>query len=501
MSTRTLRLLASLAAVGLLSTLGLAQLAAQPAVPVAKMKPVYWNASQREISKNKFETEFSTGFANFANADGKWQETDLMPKKDSTGFHISDAPFSLDAPLLATGDIRFASTNRWSVKEKRLRDDAPVSKLMRFPGAAPVPGVLTAEGILYANALPAIEADLIVFPNWKGVRNVVRWDHTPTVCQDFVGDIRVPFEQEFNNGLTPREDDGKLMGTTKKRVPGFKAFVNDFRGIGTPRGQVWDAALDRIKKIDFETRRVGNNVIAEKVIDCAFFRGATFPVYTDDTSTFFPDPTEAAGFDGRVAYDGTGAESWATVHDALTGTESDVDGLTGVCGSAEADGWEIHKLFFVILTGDTITAGATANSGTFSLVPTAITDGQNDANGVSHLITVTPASNTAIATADYDQAGTTAQATALDLTTMSAAVYNDWTLNAAGLTSIGKGAGAYTKFGCRNGFDHSNTAINTETTSRFVATLSETALTTTDPKLVVVWTAATTNPIPAQFLE
>ena len=485
------RLIAASALVGLLSTFAVA--IAQPAPSVdAASEPKGWNYSEKNNQDGSVTGTFRE-FQNFMGVDGKWKAVDLLPKQSEEGFDVTEAPYSFHAPLFADQDFIFTSTNRYSIKEKRMRDDPPVSKTIQFLNTAPVGGVLTDEGILYPSALPGIQADLLIHTDGRGVRNVVKWNDIPVECQDFAGDIRVPFVQTFNNGLLPRENNGNLLGTTDKRLNGFKAFVNDFRGIGTPQPRVWDSSGELAQNIDFQGKRVANQILAEKIVNCSFFQRAVLPVYTDDTSTFFPDPnTETTSVDGQAGYDGTGAESWATVRGAADGTTAQDSSASGVmCGAAQGDGFEIYRgllLFDTSSLADT----ASISAATITLTVTAKTNDLNDGDDTINFFASTPASNTAITTADYDQVNSTAQATAIDIGDISIVVADVWTMNATGISNISKTG--VSKFGCREGHDIANAEMGGGQTNRIIANFAETALTTTDPTLTVTFTVPSASP-------
>jgi hypothetical protein len=111
------------------------------------------------------------------------------------------------------------------------------------------------------------------------------------------------------------------------------------------------------------------------------------------------------------------------------------------------------------------------------------------------LVSSSPASNTALVLADYAVAnwGTTEYATRIAGTSWASAAYNDFALDAGGMAFISKTG--VTKFGLRFSGDLDNSAPTYPGGSGekdFYAGgfTADTALTTTDPKLVVVHASA-----------
>ena len=202
------------------------------------------------------------------------------------------------------------------------------------------------------------------------------------------------------------------------------------------------------------------------------------------TTTIYPDPhPESTSVDGYAAFDASGS-SWATIHDAAT-SDSAADTPTisngAYTGKVGAGRW-IYRAFFLFDTSS-IGGGATINSATFSLYPTAVVT-SSIGNEYISLASSSPASNTAITTADYDQVGTTKLAPDLNTSSVTLNTYNNWVLNATGTSTI-NGAGV-SKFVLR----HGNDIVNADPSGSGYngingITWADEAGTTQDPKLVV----------------
>jgi hypothetical protein len=203
------------------------------------------------------------------------------------------------------------------------------------------------------------------------------------------------------------------------------------------------------------------------------------------SSEFFPLPGTTV--DGSVRYDPN--SSWSTVRDSATGTGATYTDASSIIVYTEKSGanyqnWRGIVLFGTssIASGDTITSAViSAKFGT-----------GGGAVGLC-LTQSSPTSNTALATGDYDQTrdslnGATEGMTRVNFDTFSGTGYQNITLGATGLTWIIKGAGGISKFGFASAWDLDNTTPSSGVgLGGFV--FSDTAGTTSDPKLIVQHTA------------
>ena len=206
----------------------------------------------------------------------------------------------------------------------------------------------------------------------------------------------------------------------------------------------------------------------------------------------YPDPgTGATTVDGYIGqFTGAGAD-WSTIRNQATGNDARVNVSPDISArtrcDTNTDKWD--AFYRNILTFDTsaLTSGASISSATFSLWPTTINDGLSPAGSVA-LVSSNPASDNNIVSGDYDSFGTTSFATALALAAMSTGAYEVWTLNASGLAAISKTG--ITKFGTRTEADRSDTepTWNSASQQMLIASMSDEAGTTQDPKLVITYT-------------
>lgn len=172
-------------------------------------------------------------------------------------------------------------------------------------------------------------------------------------------------------------------------------------------------------------------------------------------ATYTGNPRDtAATIDKRVYYSVEG--TWASFHDAADGTAVD-DGPDSIrlTVNAGATAWTTMARYFATL--DLTEIGGNADivgAPTFGIYITAKTE--TLASQSLRLTTSTPASNDAIVTADYDQIGTTANATDLTIAGVTTSAVNDWTLNATGIATLESAAGGIVRLGGRMASDADN---------------------------------------------
>jgi len=204
------------------------------------------------------------------------------------------------------------------------------------------------------------------------------------------------------------------------------------------------------------------------------------------TDTFYPD----AGNPGTTSCDGSieyrDAAAYATAHDATNGTHLDFE-----TERLKIENYYSGSLYYVnrnIVNFDTssIPDTATIDSAVVSLYGTLTT--QTTADDYS-VVANTGAANASYSVADFDQFGTTKFATDITGASFSATGYNDWTLNATGIAAISKTG--VSKLGFRSSKDISNTApLGANYVLAYSADFTGTS---SDPKLVVTYTAVTTS--------
>ena len=202
-----------------------------------------------------------------------------------------------------------------------------------------------------------------------------------------------------------------------------------------------------------------------------------------DTLTAYPDPSpETTTVDGHVGYTGSG-ETYSQVRDAASGTNAvDSETTLDIMSRFNGSNYIIRRGFFLFDTSS-LTASATISAATLSL--SSNTGNNSNANSTSiNIYATTPASNTALVSADYSQIGSTAQCdTSINISSLTSG-YNDFVLNSTGLGNISKTG--VSKFGGR--IVERDVTSSAPTGTNYAAIYAaEQAGVTNDPKLVVTY--------------
>lgn len=222
------------------------------------------------------------------------------------------------------------------------------------------------------------------------------------------------------------------------------------------------------------------------------------------TSTFYPNANpESTSVDGRSRWTGT-ATTFATAC-SNNGTSADDSGVTiypFIRSTAVSNQWNLCERGHFLFDTSAIPDTDVVSSATFSLDGAA--DKDNPFSLSINIYSTNPASNTAIAASDHQTVGTTAYATALAQSGLSDAAYNDWTLNATGLAAIS--LTGVTKFSEQYPEDAADSGPTWQASKNqyWAAHSADTTGTATDPKLVVVHSAAagaTARPKPDVIIE
>ncbi|GEM_PF-1844044 len=475
-----------------------------------------WNSNTELLSNGTNRSEFHVKQINFKDADGQWKPIDVTPVPASDGWDITQAPFSAHFPLRSSGTATMVNNNRWDTFSDVPINEQDLTMTIRAENVVDVEGVLEygdlGNGnewyVRYPQAYPAQNADL-VFLVWHGkvprLQKLVRFNSALSADTDFTFLYSYPTKdpefkkdgEKWNKGPKLHSNKGLAVGNDGARHGfGFKDFL------------IWDSGTGLAKhaspiNVDIE-KTTGHSYRLTKHIASSFFSGATLPVYTDTTNTFYPDPdTETNSVDGEAGR-GAASEDFSTIRSGAGDQSVDNNASVQIFTRLTASGtsgeysWNSRSMF-LFYTGPTIDAGATIDSATFSLW--GDTAGLDNFGGFAGaLVQSSPASNTAIVNSDYNlgnwppfvrQADT-------DVTAASwnSAGYNTWTLSATGTANIGKGGTNFTKEGLVNSYDFSGSGPGGANKDAYlVGKMSEAAGTDNDPKLVVDWYIPNSAPI------
>ena len=173
-------------------------------------------------------------------------------------------------------------------------------------------------------------------------------------------------------------------------------------------------------------------------------------------TTVYPDADpESTSVDGIVEiFDGAG-QDWADIQGAATGTNA-LPSATTISATIDADSitdkWDGIQRSAILFDTSAIGDTDTLDSAVLSVWPNSTL---NDFTSNLDLVTSNPASNTDLVAADYDQFGTTLQATSIAISAITTGQYNDFTLNATGESNVD--FTGVSKFGLRISQDTANT--------------------------------------------
>lgn len=436
--------------------------------------------------------------------------------------------FSFEAPLLATGRATFSSDINWHVGLKS-NITAPAYEIgIEAVGVSPVEGAIEGSTATYAGAY-GDDGDLIYqvrHGRAPRLEKLVRWHQEPSGT----GDVRVSFDL-----LLPTTEittlDGSLpedaatvadklsawrdavarnvsipeitqaeidyrwwllqygwQGSKQTSVSLMGGQQGDNRGATIQPAYVWDSAGNR-QRITLELEQAASGIRLTKVVPRSFLATASYPVWTDATTTVYPDANpETTTCDGRV-FRASVTEDWSVLAagagNGFSDTDASINGID-LFASATSNKWQQNVRSIFLFDTSAIDDTENIDSATFTVARGTVT-GVLSGTAVT-VVGSTPASNTGLAASDYGQVGSTPYATAAALGSGA----NVFTLNSTGLAAVSKTG--VTKLGLREkNYDIDGVAPTWSSTVRYAAalTFAEQTGSTNDPKLIV---SSTTPP-------
>ncbi|MCK5608541.1 hypothetical protein KAR91_42055 [Candidatus Pacearchaeota archaeon] len=478
-----------------------------------------WNANQLTNDT----VEFHVSWQRFKNAQGNWQPISRLITDAGGDFVMNNAPFSCTFPRWSHAIATMTATCRYDIWKKEDITADPYTMTIRARETAEVKGKLfdmngtgVFDAVIYEGAYPQWNADLIYYVHHgraPRLQKLIRYNSHPLVAHRPKFFIDTSHDTELSsrnipNGMTRRQHrdtckgvldslDGELQPLPLEADGGFycrKDGEAQKRGIGIKEVKLWDSGegeSQKIRIIPSNMRRREGHYTFIKRVPSAWFDDAVFPCFTDGEFTFYPDPhPETTTVDG-YAYK-NGSANWNTVHDATTGTGSG-DNLadSGGPGSLEgaASDFRIDRSFQLY---DTSSLGVvTIISATESLYARNIVNSDNDGDDWVVAVQSSPASNTAIGVADYNQCGAvnnpTEGSARVDIGDITLNQYFDLVYNATGIGWINKTG--ITKSGTREGHDAIDSPVvgsGAFTGNSVALKNAEEAGTDKDPKLVII---------------
>lgn len=203
-------------------------------------------------------------------------------------------------------------------------------------------------------------------------------------------------------------------------------------------------------------------------------------------------PSPGVTVDGDVAHIDAAGLTWAALIAAAGTTPSAGASTTNnrfTNRSTPSNTWTALRRMFFLFDTSSLTADAVISAAVLSLWGTS-EQGFNEPGVDINIYSSSPASNSVLVPADFTTLGTTAFSTAKVLATWSTGAFNDFTLNAAGISNIS--LTGVSKFGGRNAtHDVGGTQpgwSSTATGDGFNCSTSEELGTGQDPVLVITYT-------------
>jgi hypothetical protein len=201
-----------------------------------------------------------------------------------------------------------------------------------------------------------------------------------------------------------------------------------------------------------------------------------------DTLTVYPAAGANSPVDGMIYYENA---SYTTCHDAATGDAADVTDIEIIGMNSDVGATYFIRRIISCFDTSPLTSGATISAAVLSLYYNSDKATANTTQADQQIVAATPAATNNLAASDYSQLGTTVFATQA-VSGISVAQYYDFTLDANGIANISKTG--ISKFGVRARGDIES---STPSAGNYVSwKSSDNAGTSTDPKLVVTYTAS-----------
>lgn len=212
------------------------------------------------------------------------------------------------------------------------------------------------------------------------------------------------------------------------------------------------------------------------------------------TDTFYPDPdAETSSVDGSVKYE-AGDKTWVNARAATSGAAYPSiasDRVAGWHWPSVAPNIESFDRAYLLFDTSSIPDADIIDSATLSVYVVERNDQFSESTGV---VGATPASNTNLVAADWatsNFAMSTRFATDIAISAQTTNAYTDFSFNASGKAAVSKTG--VSKFGlcCARDIDNvGEPTFSSNNGTRYSINFAESASTTTDPKLVVVHSAA-----------
>lgn len=483
---------------------------------------------QRENGQQVYQ--FHTRHIHFQDWDGDLKDVDTTIVPTTEGFEMTKAAFDFDAKAtLEAGKSPYRFINELNPIGFLPRGLRWANKDVVFQDTAMVAGRAEKNHIEYAKAFGEA-ADLILEAMATGLRKVVRinqlpagwvgqadlevgfgievppeteiWYQDPSTA-DMVNDVRRQLTELQKHRMVCEKaglyaearrtfrtqqqkeielHDVMLVKWDQVADVRFRGEYQIRRGGVRTYGRVpmvWDSA-GKSQAIQVELRMRNGKPYFVKLIPIEFLQAATFPVFTDTTTSYY-----AGAGDGRVQLTGSSGQSFSTVRNAASGNNTTYTATNETfVYNAYLSGGNQYRISRGFFPSDTsaIDDGATILSATLKIYSTA--SGASDIDGVSaHIVPSSQASNTQLVNDDYNNISFT-DCGSKTLASITASTYQSISLNATGLSNISKTG--FSLFAVIGSIDLNNSSSPTNNGNTWQGYFSEQSGTSNDPYLEVV---------------
>ncbi len=475
-----------------------------------------WNSKVVIQSNGAKRSEIHIKQLNFKDVDGAFKPINATPVPAANGWEVTQNPFIARFPARSVGTAAMVNNNRFDTRTLTDINEPDLTMTITALGVSDVAGVLEYGDVgygpewyvRYPQAYPAEDADLIYLV-WQGkvprLQKLVRFNSALSADTDFSFQFAFPDKDpDFIRSTRVKWDKASKL-TTNRAISVGKA--GDRHGFSFKDFNIWDSnhAKRKVEAVTVDMERNAGGYTLTKHISAAFFAGATYPVFTDTTNTFYPDyDPETTSVDGLVYDNNPGSRSWASMR-AATGDGAQPSVAfnnspyiqTSPTTNLYVQLWRDVFLFDTssIPDSDIITTA------TLSLY------GDVAGNQLGSSVTIVqpnPTSNTDLVAGDFDVSThwTMTQQNTADISYGSwvAGGYNTFALSATGLGNISKTG--ISNFGAVSNWDRDNTAPTWAASKDDYVGMyfADQAGTSQDPKLVVVSISGTPPIAPTNLL-
>lgn len=390
-----------------------------------------------------FTTMAHVGDINYQDKTGKFKPVDTTLKNTGNGWQQNKASYNSVFPEYA---------DEWLEFENMYESGGTLLKMKPVADHA-FGRLITDEGdewhdkkVVYSNAF-GVGNDLELIAGNIALFKLVKLNHKPEdLSQDVEFDFELALQPEEKLIINGQEWNGVDEVLTSEQIG---IAINGGNTTYLRKFTVWDNQ-DRSEPITIKISSQNSKIYFTKILSKDFLANAEYPVYTDASVSYYTGAADGSIYTSAYT-------DWATARAA-----SDGDGVSNTRIDREYarsefvdPEYEIFRLFLPINTAD-LDDSAVISAATLNLYGGYVRTWDNDGYDYSVIVQTSQASNTLLATADFDQVGSTAGSATYDTSVLTEGGWNTLALNATGLTWISKTG--YTKLGIREGHDMENHA-------------------------------------------